>query len=105
MLSVKTLLVLTIITTIICSHYYVLAAARFPVSSESLDTSESLESHQRHRGSQFNVSQPQITPVNYVSRVMSVVTTKWRQYNNIRDEGTMYGVNRVISDMTQQCAV
>jgi len=101
MLSVKTLLVLTIITIIISSQYYIVAAANSHISSESVDSSESHESHQRRNGSQFTTSQPHITPLHDVSRVMSVVTTKWHQYNNIRDDGTMHGVNTIISDMTE----
>jgi hypothetical protein len=36
---------------------------------------------------------------------MSVVTTEWRQHSNIRYDGTMHGVNTIISEMTEQCVV
>jgi PDZ domain-containing secreted protein len=92
MLSVKTLLVLTIITIIISSPYYIVAAGTLHKSSESVESSESHEAHQGHHGSQFTTSQPHVTTLDDVSGVMSVVT--------------LSDVNAIImSDMTEQCTV
>lgn len=92
MLSVKTLLVLTIITIIISNPQYIVAAGTLHRSSESVESSESHESHQGHHGSHFSTSHPHVTTSHDVSGVMSVVT--------------LSGVNTIIiSDMTEQCWV
>jgi len=105
MLSVKTLFVLTIITIIISNPYYIGAAGKVHTSSESAESSQSHESHQDHHGSQLSTSHPPETTSHDVSRVMSVVTTKWRKYNNIKYDGKMHRVNTIISDMMENCTV
>ena len=96
MLSVKTLLVLTIITIIISNPYYIGAAGQVHKSSESTESAESHESHQSPHGSQLTTSHPPETTLHDVSTVMPVVTTKWRKYNNIKYYGKMHRVNTII---------
>jgi hypothetical protein len=104
MLSVRTLLVLTVITIIISNPYYIVAASTLPKSSESVESAESHESHQSHNGSQSTTSHPDVSTLHDVSRVMSVVATKWRKYD-IRSDGKIHSVSTIMSDITEKCAM